>query len=167
MNNHDLVAYYHWPTVWVDSPPPISDREADLGAISQVVYRENLAAGLGVQVLREGMFIFDFSGWPPGKAPDFSGPDIPEFHALRETTWKRVAILNTHLACLHTALRRVQGSGIEEPVLDKMALSPMELIGMYPCGQVRYYREGIVKALTRTRTQRLMRRVPRTWPTGG
>jgi hypothetical protein len=151
VSNQDLVAYYHWPTVWVYSPPPISDREADLGAISQVVHQEKLAAGLGVQVLREGMFIFDFSGWLPGKAVDFSGPDIPAFHTVRQTTWKRIAVLNTHLACLYTALRHIQGSGTEESVLNKMVLSPGEYIGMYPQGQVRYFQDGIVDPLTRTR----------------
>jgi hypothetical protein len=99
------------------------------------VYRGTLTAGIGVQVLRERLSIFDFSEWPPGEAPDFSGPDIPAFNTLVETTWKRVATLNTHLACLYTALRRVQHSGTEDGVLKKMTLSSHELIGKYPEGQ--------------------------------
>jgi len=87
------------------------------------VYRTDLPVGIKVKVLREGMFIFDFSGWPPGCAIQNDKPDA--FDAMAAVILQRVAVINTHLACLYTALSRRQHCA-----LDKMIVTPSELISL-------------------------------------
>ena len=87
------------------------------------MYRTDLPVGIKVKVLREGMFIFDFSGWPPGCAIQNDKPDA--FDAMAAVILQRVAVINTHLACLYTALSRRQHCA-----LDKMIVTPSELISL-------------------------------------
>jgi hypothetical protein len=116
------AAFFHWPTVWVGTRPLVSGDEVDLTTIGEVVFEDTLSVGIGVMALREGMFIFDFSNWPPGQAPA-AWPIMPTFQDMQAVVYKRVIVLNSYLACLYTAFWRRQ-----ERVIRKLVLSPSELI---------------------------------------
>ncbi len=119
----NAVAYYHWPTVWVGSRPPISGGTIDHSALDEEVYRTTLSIGISSKTSREGMFFFDFSGWKQDKG--LNSDSLPDFDAKAAVILNRVAVLNTHLACLYTALYRRQNFSIE-----KMLVSPSNLITM-------------------------------------
>jgi hypothetical protein len=61
---------------------------------------------LSVKVLREGLFVFDFSGTKKGK---FTDPINFSFHDGARVQVYRCRVLNTHLACLHSA--QMKGGG--------------------------------------------------------
>jgi len=95
----------------------------DVNKLEEEVYRTTLPEGITAKVLREGMFVFDFSNWPPGRALPEGG--TPDFDALARVILKRAAVLNAHLACLHTALSRLQNRALE-----RMVISPSDLISL-------------------------------------
>src|SRR6185436_11810346 len=108
----NAAAYYYWPGLWVGSRPPGSSPFLDITTLGDEVYRTSLPGSIEVKVLREGMFIFDFSGWPPGRS--LPEGDIPnDFDAIATVILRRVAILNAHLACLYTAFSQRQNSQLE------------------------------------------------------
>lgn len=117
----NAAAYYHWPTVWVGSAPPASGADIDISTLEEEVYRTTLPVGIAAKVFRDGMFIFDFSDWPPGRAlPDDGESD---FDAVAAVILQRVNVLNAHLVCLYTALSRRQNIS-----LAKMTVAPSDLI---------------------------------------
>jgi len=69
------------------------------------------------------MFIFDFSGWSPSRAPP--NRDEKNFDAMAEAILRRVTVLNAHLACLCTKLCERQGQAI-----PKMVVSPSDIIAL-------------------------------------
>jgi hypothetical protein len=117
-----VAGYYLWPPVWVGSRPSTPIIPETVKLLGEEAFRTKLAAGISVKVLRGGMFLFDFTDWPPGRAlPEDSKPSFDE---QAEVLLHRVTVLNAHLACLYTALAHLQRFS-----LDKMALSPGDLIG--------------------------------------
>jgi len=117
----NAAGYYLWPPVWVGSRAPTPITHETVTLLGEEVFRTTLTAGISVKVLRGGMFLFDFTVWPQGKA-------LPEgtesnFDESAKVVLHRVAVLNAHLACLYTALGHLQGF-----CHDKMALSPGDLI---------------------------------------
>ena len=116
-------AYYHWPTIWVGSKLPTPGEDVDVRKLEEEVYRTTLPAGIIAKVLRDGMFVFDFSDWPPGRAlpDDFTSSN---FDAKASVMLMRASIFNAHLACLYSALYYCQNHF----VLDKMVVSPSDLI---------------------------------------
>lgn len=117
----NAAAYYLWPTVWVGSKPPASGTDVDVTSLEEEVYRTTLSVGIAAKVLREGLFVFDFSDWPPGRGlPEDNSFD---FDAAASVVLQRVAVLNAHLACLYTTVGRRQKYGLE-----KMVVSPSDLI---------------------------------------
>jgi hypothetical protein len=119
----NAAAYYHSPTIWVGSSAPIVGADVDVSKLGEEVYRTTLSEGITAKVLREGMFIFDFSSWLLGRALPESG--VPDFDAVAAVILKRVTVLNAHLACLYTALSRLQNFALE-----KMVVSPSDLISL-------------------------------------
>lgn len=117
----NAAAYYHYPKVWVVSRPPESNTFISIDLLHEEVYREKLPVDITVKVLRDGLFTFDFSSWLPGCVPpDNTQPSIDEMAGVIR---QRVAVINAHTACLHTALFYKQHSS-----LGKMRFSPLELI---------------------------------------
>ncbi len=127
--NSPASAYYHWPGLWVDSAPAwiqapsLEDQDADVSVLADEVYREILAAGLRVRVLREGMFIFDFSEWEPGRPLHIDAE--PDFDASASVALQRATLMNAHLACLHTAIAKVQNFSNR-----MMIVTPSEMISI-------------------------------------
>ena len=122
----NAAAYYLWPTVWVGSRPPTSGANIDIRTLEDEVYRTTLKVGtsaISAKVLREGMFIFDFSNWSPGQALPSHDDTPTDFDAAAAVILQRVSVLNAHLACLYTALHRLQH--FNHP---KMVVSPGDII---------------------------------------
>jgi len=120
----NAAPYYVWPTVWVGSSPPSSDADMDVRILGDEVYRTTLPVGIAAKVLREGMFIFDFSGWPSGQALPSHNDTQPDFDASATVILQRVSVLNAHLACLYTALHRLQHVNHH----PKMVVYPSDII---------------------------------------
>jgi hypothetical protein len=124
------AAYYHWPPLWVGAtpawatyPPNEAEADIDIGGLRDEVYRSILSSGIRVRVLREGIFIFDFSSWEPG-CPLPSEP-FPGFETLASVALRRAAFMNAHLACLYTAIARLQTQAS-----IPMVVTPSDLIGL-------------------------------------
>lgn len=98
----------------------------DLDEVGEEVHTETLIRGIKVKALKEGIFMFDFSEWPPGRAP----PEnlSVDFDATASIVLKRTSLMNTHLACLHTSISRPDTDN-RRFVLDKMVVSPSDVIG--------------------------------------
>ena len=70
-NQSQRAGFYHDPLLWVGESPVDWSRprpsgqmpEVNLGILADVVY-EGRAGPIGVEVLREGLFWFDFADWP-------------------------------------------------------------------------------------------------------
>lgn len=127
------TAYYLMPPVYVcGSPwsfddsvrwvmPKLDLSQCDIKKLADEVYRKDLGCGISVVVLREGLFVFDFSKWGDAKGVPKNGfATTPMYGAL-----ERVAVLNTHLACLYTVVQSLQHQSI-----PKMVLSPGNLFSM-------------------------------------
>lgn len=69
------------------------------------------------------MFIFDFSDWDPGR-PLPSEP-FPGFDELASVALRRATLMNAHLACLYTAIGRLQKQGS-----IPMVVTPFDLISL-------------------------------------
>ena len=119
----NAAAYYLWPTVWVSGRPKTSGVDIDVRTLGEEVYRTSLSVGITTKVLREGMFIFDFSGWAPGRA--LSNRNETDFDATAAVILRRVTVLNAHLACLYTTL-----SDRQHEAIDKMVVSPSDVIAL-------------------------------------
>ena len=62
------------------------------------------------------MFIFGFSDYPPGRA--LPSDPVPDFDASAAVAINRARIMNAHVACLHTAIVRLQNYSHEVMVLN-------------------------------------------------
>jgi hypothetical protein len=111
------AGYYKWPFVWVaDEPSSLPG-----GSLDREVYRKDLSCGLSVKVLREGLFVFDFSGAKRGK---FTDPLNFDFNEGAEIQLYRCRVLNTHLICLQSAQMKAGG-----PYSSRvMVVDPSDLI---------------------------------------
>src|SRR3712207_9315568 len=54
------------------------------------------------------MFIFDFSDWEPGRPLSSDDPADYTFDESASVALRRAALMNARLACLHTAIARLQ-----------------------------------------------------------
>lgn len=117
----NVSAFYHWPAIWIGGEPPTVGEEIDVSAAGEEAYRTIILGRIAVRVLREGMFIFDFSEWGPGQAPP--SDDRVEFDTTASVLLQRAAAFNAYLACFYTALSRQQRWNLE-----KMVVSPLDLI---------------------------------------
>ncbi|MEJ7652956.1 MAG: hypothetical protein WKH64_06260 [Chloroflexia bacterium] len=119
-------AYYHWLPVWVGEAAVLSGKpDEKLRSLGDEVFRRELVGGLRVRVLRDGMFIFDFSGWMPGRILSDIGRTPSDWETAEATILCRVALMNAHLSCLYTAVGRMQ-----DWHLDKMALTVPRIFQM-------------------------------------
>lgn len=119
-------AYYHWPPVWVGSQPEQVGINIDVSTIASEVYRESLPIGISVRVLQEGVFIFDFEDWPPGRIIEEDKDTPADFDVVGEAILRRVSVMNTHLACLYTAIANEQNNAPTK----LMIVTPSEVLAM-------------------------------------
>jgi hypothetical protein len=121
----NVIAYYHWPGVWLGEPPtrqataPLGGENYALDQLSDAVFSGGVA-GLRVRALREGRFLFDFSAWPEYLAP---WDNDLAFDEQTEVAVRRAELINSHVLCLHIALSRQQRFALQKPVV-----SPLDFI---------------------------------------
>lgn len=100
-----------------------SKQSIDVTVLADEVFRGELSIGVPVRVLREGMFIFDFSAWEPGR-PLPVQDDPGDFDVIAAIALRRSTLMNAHLACLYTAIARLQDIAPQ----GTMVVTPSELI---------------------------------------
>jgi hypothetical protein len=121
----NVIGYYHWPGIWVDSEPgreanaPLGGENFRLTEFEDEIFAGNIE-GLEFRALREGRFLFDFSDWP-----DYVDPPagVPQFDDQTAIAVRRAEVINSHVLCLHVALARIQSVALRKPVI-----SPLEFI---------------------------------------
>ena len=98
----------------------------DLEELSEIGYEQKNPSGISMKVYRDGMFVFDLADWEEGLVS--LDTDLPNQEAalrsVQAMTRNRIKLLNTHLACLYTAIARIDGL-----TQVKMELSPWNLLG--------------------------------------
>jgi hypothetical protein len=128
----EAAAYYAWPLVWVGAapdnihvsvPPGEMPPDLELSQLEQVVVEADLPQGVRIRAHRDGMFVFDFSTW----APYTTDPAQPlgDFFELANLVLRRVALMNAHVACLHTAILRIQNIAHGVTALSPSGILPM------------------------------------------
>src|ERR1035438_3750320 len=97
----NAAAFYLWPLVLID--------DSVTGGSIQLegeVFRRTLRQGISVKVLREGIFVFDFSNRPADEAPHDKSAVAFDTNVGRVV--RRVSVMNAYLACFYTAFYRLQ-----------------------------------------------------------
>src|SRR2546421_7319974 len=64
----NAAGYCLWPAVWIGDPLNLYAESVDLRKLEEEKYRTSLPSGITAKVLRGGIFLFDFTEWPPGRA---------------------------------------------------------------------------------------------------
>ena len=118
----NAVGYYLRPTVWAIDAPTQSADDIDPRSLDEKVLRDVLQCGIVIGVQRQGLFIFDFTNWPPGRAIGDESTAVA-FDEIARVQLSRVEVLNAHLACLYSAI-----SNLQNFCLDKMSAVPDDLI---------------------------------------
>jgi hypothetical protein len=110
---YPVTAYLAWPLVWcVGAPAPLTT-----AGMREIVARGELDSGVTVKVSREGLFQFDFSALDSERAlGDLTAANKAEYQAAFA---HRVALLNAHIACLHTAHSAIDGRGRQYATLAR------------------------------------------------
>lgn len=120
--------YFRIPAIWVgESPPSEQVRLLNPNVHHQTIIRRNLRCGIRARVQRDGLFVFDFSGWHLAPSVVIPGYDVPvqtgsmgmqvpkEHYAAElraaESIVFRAKVLNVHQACFTTAERTIFGRG--------------------------------------------------------
>ncbi len=121
----NATAYYLWPPVWVGGEPTATGMNMNLNELTTIVYERQIQSSMSMKVHRDGMFIFDLSSWERGIFPLDMALQSQETiqDAVQAMMQSRVELLNAHLACLYTAIGRIDGYA-----LGTMTLSPWNII---------------------------------------
>jgi hypothetical protein len=116
-------SYFYMPPVWIGTTPTTIELNGPLINLAKIVCSRTLSVGIRIDAHRDGIFLFDFTGWPEG-APiaipahtRVGGRRLPEnvLKAQKESDehrYKDVSVMNAHLACMSTAMSTVQGHGL-------------------------------------------------------
>jgi len=139
MSDGTAAGYLHDPALWIGKVPPRGvGRKTD--ARDDVVLRAHLRSGLRAKAFRDGVFVFDFSDWKDD-LPKPTGKDRSERAAARID--RRAVVLNTHIACLHTAMFRLGST-----VAEKMLVTPRTMLRLSDLDARRYSTgDGRVRAM--------------------
>jgi hypothetical protein len=116
-----VAGYYYFPPIWIGDTGQDLVEQIPVEVRHERVLFKELGNGIQVTVSRDGMFLFDFSRWPDdstGRQTTVTGYD-----AAAEALFRRLLVLNTHVACLHWALLRQQRF-----VIPKMVVSPSTVV---------------------------------------
>lgn len=116
-------SYFYMPPIWVGSQPTDAELATPTNELIKVVCSRTLAVGISLSVHRDGVFLFDFQQWPDGCPVSIpahtieGGKPLPSHiqEAERKAEHHRyncMAVMNAHLACMSTAMSKVQGHGL-------------------------------------------------------
>jgi hypothetical protein len=118
----NAVGYYLRPTVWVIDAPTMAGGDIDPRSLDHELLRVTLNCGVVAGVQRQGLFVFDFTNWRPGRAIGDDSTN-PPFDEIARVQLNRVEVVNAHLACLYSAISTLQNF-----CLEKMSAAPEDLI---------------------------------------
>ena len=119
-----VEGYFRVPAIWVGEEPSLDPENGFNPQVCQeVVFEKNLNAGIGIRVLRDGTFLFDFSSWelaPQVEIPGYrhQGPGIPHrlpvvsekaVQASEDYAVVRARAMNVHQACMATSVHLITG----------------------------------------------------------
>jgi hypothetical protein len=116
-------SYFYMPPAWIGEAPTAGELTGWQINLVKVVCSRTLSVGVRIDAHRDGVFLFDFTGWPEGcplSIPAHTiigGKRLPEnvLNAQREAEehrYKCMSLMNAHLACMSTAMSKVQGHGV-------------------------------------------------------
>lgn len=116
-------SYFYMPPAWIGSTPGTLELRHPNSNLVKVVCSRQLPVGIRIDAHRDGVFTFDFTGWPEGRPitipayTEVGGQRLPE-HILEarklaeQHRYQCMSVMNAHLACLSTAMSRAQGLGV-------------------------------------------------------
>ena len=119
-----VEGYFRVPAIWVGEEPSIdSESRFNPQVHHEVVFKKTLSAGIGIRVLRDGTFLFDFSSWEtapqvkmlgyrhPGPGEPFRLPVESEEaeQAAEDYAVVRARAMNVHQACMATSVELITG----------------------------------------------------------
>lgn len=128
-----VEGYFRIPAIWVGDAPD----ESSISVLNPDVHHarvvtKRLQCGITAAAQRDGLFLFDFSDWPPAPVvviPGYTKPDphyphrLPPEHVTAEEQAEtnavlRAQVMNAHQACLTSSERLVarRGAGMGFPV---------------------------------------------------
>lgn len=160
------AGFYHDPPLWVGVMPvdlSANPPSIDASRFRETAFRKDLNCGIRFKVTVEGLFAFDFTGWPDGVfppgPPDPSTPfeDMPDFEALAAIVHKRVQIMNATMAFIYT--HELSSSGFAREI---MVITPGVLFSMSDLDTVSGLTSSRAKDLLLSRSA-----VGPSWPGGG
>jgi len=109
--------FYQIPICWIGSAPETGDKSS----VYPNVFEKKLKCGIQLSVSQDGMFLFEFAEYEPGKAvyiPEFKAADgkrlkspekrISADKLAFEHAMNRCIIMNCFMACLATALTYIE-----------------------------------------------------------
>jgi hypothetical protein len=113
--------YYLVPLMWIGSGPRSDAAQDQIAHMGREVYRRMLSDGTTVKVTSDGLFLFDFTASRFSLAHDLTEADWWE--DAEPKVARRLQIMNTHLACLYSAMH-----SLHEPMIEKRYLNRSDLI---------------------------------------
>jgi hypothetical protein len=112
--------YYLYPPAWLGESP--TEGGADrVWTTWDPITSADVSNGIAARCFRNGLVTFDLTGWTLG-APGPPDEQVAPEELLNRTRWRSL-LMNSHLACLYTAWKRIDG--LTGPV---RAISPREVI---------------------------------------
>lgn len=100
----DCAGFYHWPPLWIGTPPVEEGAELSSALMNAEVFSSNLACGVRLKVSKQAFFVFDFAQWRAGSAALAKDP----LDNWEERVFARMRFMNLFLACFYTSMRRIQ-----------------------------------------------------------
>ena len=117
-----VECYFRVPTIWVGEEPELDPENGfNQRVYLEVAFEMSLKAGIGIRVLRDGTFLFDFSSWdlaPLVEIPGYRHPGPGVSHRLPVESEKavqasedyaviRARAMNVHQACMATSVQLI------------------------------------------------------------
>jgi len=117
------LSYFQMPPAWIGPTPNATELANPKKGLDIVVCDRTFSVGVRICAHRDGVFQFDFRGWPEGcpiDIPSYTAernkPVPPHITALQakaaQHRHKCAVVMNAHLACMSTALSKVQRHGV-------------------------------------------------------
>ncbi len=123
-----VEGYFRVPVIWVGEAPSLDPENGFTPQVyREVVFERSLNAGIGIRVLRDGTFLFDFSTWemaPQVEIPGYRHPGpgiayrrtIESAKAVQDSeayAVVRARTMNVHQACMATSVRLIAGRSLQ------------------------------------------------------
>ena len=114
VQDSDCGGFYHWPPVWIGSPPTESGAQLTVEKVHEEVFAHTLACRVRFRVSKAGLFVFDFAQWAEGSAELAGG----SFDNWQDRVFARMRFLNLFLACFYTSLYRLYKTATAKLFID-------------------------------------------------